>query len=99
MTDRPLHRNPAPVSTPALAKLQFNGIDALAAGNVWASATLQTNCKKDYLVHLGNGRWSRVSLGSNALPAGITRVPGTAALWAAGMSGGKATIWGLGRVG
>lgn len=132
------------ISAPALAKLQFNGIDALAAGNVWASATLQVNYKKDYLVHLvngrwsriavpyrvvvgriaadghggvwiaaqaftggtswllhrtGTGRWSRVSLGSNALPAGITRVPGTAALWAAGMSGGKATIWGLGRVG
>ena len=132
------------ISAPALANLQFSGIAALAAGNVWASATLQVNYKKDYLVHLLNGRWSRitvpyrvvvgrittdghggiwvsaqslaggtawllhrtvtgrwsrVSLGSTAFPAATTRIPGTAALWAAEMSGGKATIWGLGRVG
>ncbi len=50
------------VRSSALSRLQFSGITALAAGNVWAVATKPGTPNVAYAVHLRNGTWVRTRL-------------------------------------
>ncbi len=81
----------------ALAGLQFNAIDAFTATNVWATATPQTNSTVGYLVHLVNGRWTRISIPwRDVVPARLAG-DGHGGLWLVAQTFGTPQIWLLHR--
>ena len=71
------------VSSPALTNLQFTGIVALSAGNVWASALKGNEANKPVLVHFNGTRWQRVTV---PWPLNVARVSadGQGGLWLVG---------------
>ena len=50
------------VSSPALSNLQFTGIVAPSAANVWATAIKGSIANKPVLVHFNGTRWQRVAV-------------------------------------
>lgn len=71
------------VSSPALTNLQFTGIVALSAGNVWASALKGSEASKPVLVHFNGTRWQRVTV-PWPLSVGAVSADGQGGLWLQG---------------
>jgi hypothetical protein len=82
------------VTAPVLSRQGFNGILALAKGNVWA-LTLANQGENPHLVHLSGGKWSSVHVPwafDNALPLAPD---GSGGLWFIGYS--SAHTWAVHR--
>ena len=72
----------------ALTGVQFHGIVALSKGNVWASAGLQSNPARAFLVHHTSAGWVRVHL-PWAVEPGRLASDGHGGIWATASSGKK----------
>lgn len=74
------------VSASALNGLQFGGILATSASNVWATAfAVQSNRQVPYLVHY-NGRWTRYQLPWAVVPGRTVVADGHGGVWLTAMS-------------
>jgi hypothetical protein len=80
------------VTSPVLAGLQFQGIHAFAARNVWASAVSVGGSAASWLVHYNGSTWSKVKLPwTMTLNWGPIVSDGQGGLWLAGLVPGTST--------
>ena len=70
----------------ALSGLQFHGILALTKKNVWATATIQTNSFRPYVVHLADGKWVKAKIPWPVSPAFDLASDGRGGLWLTAVS-------------
>lgn len=82
------------VKASALAGLQFSGITAPAAGNVWAAATKPGTPNAGYVVHLRNGTWVRTKLPWSVNPIRIAG-DGHGGIWLTAFGG--SAFWAIHR--
>jgi hypothetical protein len=77
-------RSWSPVSNSLLTGLTFNGIRALSASNIWATAEANGGTARTYLLHYGN-HWSRVLIPWGLRVVSDVTSDGGSGLWFTGL--------------
>jgi hypothetical protein len=80
----------SPVSSPVLSGLEFRGVTALSASNVWVTANTSSSSFKSYLAHFGN-HWSKVLVpwGLQVFNGGVATDGGSGLWFAAANQAGQ----------